>query len=633
MKIFNVRNLFLTILLVSVSGVMNAQAPALIPKPVQLETGYGTLPVGSSLSYSYSKNDALDWMINDFASMLKNGLGIEAKQVSGNDANIRFELLPQNDAQIGKEGYRLNVDEKGILVSANQPAGLFYGIQTLKQLFPAELEGNSGKCSEPVAIPYVKIMDYPRFEWRGMLFDVARHWFTLDQVKEFIDNMARYKFNRLHLHLSDDEGWRIEIKSLPKLTEVGAMRAPRVGLWAEWSKTTPDEPKTYGGYYTHEQIRELVAYGKQRNIEIMPEIDVPGHSSAFVAAYPEISCTPGNYRVGDGSKFVDWGVPGGFRMHYDNTVCPAKEVAYEYLDKIYTEIAELFPFEYIHVGGDEAYHGFWEKSAEVQRLMKRENLKNTDEVQSYFMKRVSAIVTSKGKKMMGWDEILAGGLPSNAAVMSWRGEKGGIEASSLGHPVVMAPSNFAYVDLYQGDPIAEPRTYGMVRLNQSYKFDPQPKGVNPDMILGGQANLWSERLNTTRHAEYMLWPRGWAISESVWSPPEQKNWTDFVQRIEKHFDRYEVMGINYSRSFYDPIFTINKGANGQPLIKMDTEVEDLKIHYTFDESPVDAWFPVYEEPLTIPAGAVNLRVITSRDGKIVGKEIKMPVEEIRKRMR
>ncbi len=611
-----------------------AQAPALIPKPVEMHVGYGTFSLSNELPYSIPPQNAeIAWMADGFAKQLNNALGLQATAVNADEAKLHYKLISPRDAKIGDEGYHLNVDEKGIEVSANTAAGLFYGLQTLKQLFPPEIEGTNGACAGEISLPYVQVTDFPRFQWRGLMLDVTRHWFDMNQVKAFIDNMVKYKYNRLHMHLSDDEGWRIEIKSLPKLTEVGAFRAPRTGLWAEWSKTTPDEPKTYGGFFTQEQMKELIAYAKQRHIEIMPEIDVPGHSSAFVAAYPEISCTPGNYRVGDGSKFVDWGVPGGFRMHYDNTVCPAKEVAYEYLDKIFTEIAEIFPFEYIHVGGDEAYHGFWEKSSEVKNLMRREGLKNTDEVQAYFMKRVSKIVGSKGKKMMGWDEILMGGAPANAAVMSWRGESGGIEAAKQGLPVVMSPNNHAYVDLYQGDPIAEPKTYSMVRLNASYKFDPVPKGVDSSLILGGQANLWSERLNTTRHMEYMLWPRGWAIAESVWSRPEAKNWNDFIYRAEKHFDRFDAAGTNYSRSMYDPVFTVRKGTDGKPSVAMHTEIEGLKIHYTFDESHVDAWYPVYEKPLSIPAGAVNLRVITSRDGKIVGKEITMPVEELNRRAR
>lgn len=634
MTVRNVSKSLIALLFLSISiARLNAQNVAIIPQPNYLKEEKGSFSWPSNpVILVPVRNEAIQNLAAMFATQLKTALGRQSSISStASKYDINFGLLEQPLPKLGKEGYTLQINDKGINLRANSDAGIFYGMQTLLQLLPAEIEGKTTANIRQVQLPFLTIVDYPRFGWRGLMLDVARHWFTKQQVKDFIDHMVKYKFNMLHLHLSDDQGWRIEIKSLPKLTEVGAWRAPRQGRWGEWSKPTPEEPKTYGGFYTQEDIKEIIAYAKERYVTVMPEIDVPGHSMAMVAAYPELSCTPGTYSVNAGDRFMIWEGNGKFYGTIDNTLCPSNEKVYEVLDKIFTEIAQLFPFEYIHMGGDECYKGFWEKSEGVKSLMQKEGLKDMEEVQSYFVKRVGQIIASKGKKMMGWDEIMEGGLAEGAAVMSWRGEKGGIEAAGLKHPVVMSPNSYAYVDLYQGDPIAEPPTYSKLLLNQSYKFDPLPNGVDPQYVLGGQANLWSERLSTVRHAEYMLWPRGWAVAESVWSNPDVKNWNDFVRRTESHFQRWDLAQVNYSRSMYDPIFTIKKSENNEPIIELTTQLNDLKIHYSFDETNPDQFYPVYDNPLTIPKDAVNLKVITSRNGKLVGKVINMPVTEIKRR--
>jgi hexosaminidase len=316
----------------------------------------------------------------------------------------------------------------------------------------------------------------------------------------------------------------------------------------------------------------------------------------------------------------------------DNTLCPANEKVYEFIDKVMTELAALFPFEYIHMGGDEAYHGFWEKSETCQQFMKKEGLKDTKELQAYFVGRVNKIINSKGKKMIGWDEILEGREPSkNAAVMSWRGTEGGTAAANLQHHVVMTPNDYAYVDLYQGDRVAEPVTYSKLLLNKAYEFNPLPPGVDPKYILGGQCNLWSERLYNMRHTEYMLWPRGLATAESVWSQPESKNWPDFVRRVEKQFERFDAEEIKYSRSMYDPIFTPKKTSDSTISIELSTQIKDLTIHYSFDESFPDYFYDAYKAPLTVPAGATTLMVVTYRGKKQMGKIISMPLSELMKR--
>ncbi len=542
-----------------------------------------------------------------------------------------IRLLLSDQPASGAEGYQLLVSPQGIVIHANTAAGLFYGMQTLWQLLPKEIVAKTPVKKDEWRIPCTSIADFPRFGWRGLMLDVARHFFTKQQVKDFIDNMVQYKYNVLHLHLTDDQGWRLEIKSLPKLTEVGAWRAERTGRWGDFTKPGPEEPKTYGGFYTQEDMKELIRYAADRFVTILPEIDVPGHSLAAVASYPELSCTPGTYQVNSGEKFMIWPGDGTFYGTLDNTLCPANDKVYEFLDKVITEVAALFPSAYIHVGGDECYKGFWEKSEACQALLKKEHLKDMHELQSYFVKRVEKIVRSKGKKLMGWDEILEGGLADSASVMSWRGMKGGIESARQNHQVVMTPNDYTYVDLYQGDAVAEPPTYSMLRLNQSYKFDPLPAGVDPKYILGGQANLWSEQLATVRRAEYMLWPRAFAVAEAVWSPASARSWNSFVHRVEKHFERFDAAEVNYARSMYDPIFTAVKDTAGKLQIVLSTEIEGLTIYYSFDEMFPDSFYPHYTAPLQVPKDAANLRVITYRDGKPIGKMITMPIAELQKR--
>ncbi|RXK83753.1 beta-N-acetylhexosaminidase [Filimonas effusa] len=628
--------LFATTLLL-LSGLKSQESSniSLIPQPVSVARGTGFYQLKDPLIISAPpQNDSVKFVANFLSNRLVNTKGgwvsTEFSESAGK-APIRLQLLPKEDNEIGKEGYHLSVsEENGVLITANTSTGLFYGVQTLLQLLPTAAAGHTVVEGVQWQIPAVTIKDYPRFKWRGMLMDVARHFFTKEQVKQFIDNMATFKFNMLHLHLSDDQAWRVEIKRLPRLTEVGAWRAERTGRWGEFTKPSPDEPKTYGGFYTHDDIKELVKYAAERNVTILPEIDVPGHSLAAIAAYPNLTCTPGTYQVSSGERIMVWD-KGTFYALQDNNLCPINERVYSFLDTVFTEIAELFPFQYIHMGGDECYKGFWEKNKQVQAFMKKQGLKDANELQSYFVKRVEKIIQSKGKRLMGWDEILHGGLPPDATVMSWQGMKGGIEAAKQGHQVVMSPNSYAYLDLYQGDPIAEPPTYSMVRLSKAYEFDPMPPGVDSSLILGGQCNLWAERLHTMRHAEYMLWPRALAISESIWSQPAAKNWNSFISKVEHQFNRFDAASINYSRSMYDPIFKAGKDSNDSLQITLSTEIEGLDIFYSFDEMFPDQFYPKYTTPLSVPKGAANLRVVTYRNGKPVGKQIKMPVIELKKR--
>ncbi|RNI38801.1 beta-N-acetylhexosaminidase [Hanamia caeni] len=625
---------FLFFISVSVFAQTKSVSEMLVPMPVSVSSGTGNFQLTSKATIHVMSPDKDAKRVGEFISTkLKRATGFAIPVVNSKKASGGINLSLIKDEKLGKEGYHLNVTPSEISISANTAAGLFYGIQTMYQLFPKQINDSSVAKNVKWNVPACKITDYPRFGWRGLMLDVSRHFFTKQQVKEFIDQMVLFKYNILHLHLTDDEGWRIEIKGLPRLTEVGSKRVHKVGYFGTFTPPKPDEPLNDSGYYTQDDIREIVKYAQDRFVNILPEIDVPGHSLAAVVSYPELSCTEGadKYRVRSGEEIMDWSHGQPPVALVDNTLCPANEKVYEFLDKVMTQVAELFPFGYIHCGGDECPKNFWEKSDAVHDLMKKENLTNMDQVQSYFEKRLEKIVESKGKKFMGWDEILQGGLAPSATVMSWRGMEGGIEAAKMKHDVVMSPTTFAYIDYMNGDPIIEPHVYATLRLQKAYEFEPVPPGVDAKYILGGQANLWTEQIYNMRHLEYMLWPRALAIAESVWSPKEKKNWDDFSARVEKQLPRFDEAHIKYAPSMFDPIFTATKDENGKLKIELSTEIKDLQIHYSFDNSFPDNYYPTYRTPLTPPEDAVMLKVVTYCGDKKMGRIIAMPIAELQKR--
>ena len=628
---------FLMFFCISLFSQKNDVARLLIPEPVSVVSGNGKFIVNNKTSIHVQSADESARRVGKFLStQLSLATGYPATVSNGakSQAANSITLSLVNAGSLGNEGYKLDVTANGISIAAHKPAGLFYGMQTLLQLLPAEIEGGQSAKNIKWEVPVCSITDTPRFGWRGLMFDVSRHFFTKDEVKEFIDQMVKYKYNLLHLHLTDDEGWRIEIKGLPKLTEVGAWNVKKVGYFGTFSPPTPDEPRTYGGFYTQDDIKELVKYAQDRFVNILPEIDVPGHSLAAVVSYPELSCTPGaeNYHVRSGEEIMDWSHGQPPVALLDNTLCPANEKVYDFLDKVMTQVAQLFPFEYIHVGGDECPKNYWEKSDAFKALMQKEGLKNMDEVQSYFEKRLEKIVESKGKKFMGWDEILQGGLAPSATVMSWRGMKGGIEAAKMKHDVVMSPTDFAYLDYMQGDPVIEPQVYATLRLKKAYQFEPVPEGVESQYIIGGQANLWTEQIYNMRHMEYMLWPRAMAISEAVWSPKDKRDWNDFSGRVEKQFKRFDAAQIKYAPSMYDPIFKASKDGSDQLKVELSTEISGLDIYYSFDNSFPDNFYPKYTSALTPPKDAVMLKVITYRGKEPIRRMISMPIEELQKRV-
>jgi hexosaminidase len=442
------------------------------------------------------------------------------------------------DTKLGHEGYELTIAPDSIVIRAPTQAGLFYGVQTLFQLLPPEIFSTNPVSNVAWQIPCVQIEDWPRFKWRGFMLDVSRHFFTKAEVETFLDAMAMHKMNVFHWHLTDDHGWRIEIKKYPRLTQVGAWRASG-GFGFDPKSTTAYGPDgRYGGFYTQDDIRDVVKYAAARHITIVPEIEMPGHATAALSAYPELGCTNG--------PFEPSMTAGIFYGIYD----PAKEQTFVFLADVLTEVAQLFPGPYIHIGGDEVPKETWKNSADCQALMKREGLKNEEELQSWFTRRIEKIVSAHGHSMIGWSEILQGGLAKNAAVMDWIG--GAKEAAEAGHDVVMTPTAYCYFDFYQStNQTAEPKAAawgGPLTLNRMYAFEPMPTNVPPQLqshILGAQGNLWTEQIPNLKHAEYMTFPRACALAEVTWSAKDSRDWDDFMRRLQIHVRRLDELNINY----------------------------------------------------------------------------------------
>ncbi|BDB56186.1 beta-N-acetylhexosaminidase [Flavobacterium ammonificans] len=600
----------------------------IIPNPVSyiVEKGSFVITPTTKVVLENSNPELLQVAELYFGSLMGKGLEVVQKKPTKSSKTINVVLNPISDDSIGKEGYSLKVNPNIIVLKANSVAGIFYGLQTLDQLL-----NFNAVSKENIAISACTITDYPRFGWRGLMLDVSRHFFSTSDVKKYIDWMSKYKFNVLHWHLSDDNGWRIEIKSLPKLTEIGAWRVERFGTFGNREAPSEGEATTYGGFYTQEEIKDILQYAAERQITVVPEIDIPGHSMALLAAYPELSTLKEPKMVNPGSNFADWHGDGTFTMKIENSLNPSDEKVYTILDTIFGEVAALFPGQYIHIGGDECYHGFWEKDPNCIALMQKENLKDAKELQSYFIKKVVNIITSKGKKAIGWDEILYGGLADGAAIMSWRGTKGGIEASKAGHEVVMSPNSFAYLDYTQGDPSVEVPVYAKLSLKKSYEFEPAPEGVDPKYILGGQGNLWTEKIPTIEHAFYMTYPRALAIIESVWSPSENKEWNNFSTRLETHFNRFETAGKLISKAVYDPIVSVKK-QDGKMMCTLSNDLSNVDIYYTIDGTFPAQYSTKYTQPFEIPKGDITFRAVSYRNGKSIGRTLTISKEMLEKRI-
>ena len=591
----------------------------IIPLPSTYELKPGTFYITGQSSIGIDKSDPeMTALANYFNEEISDATGFSLPV--NNSGTIIFQLGEHKE--LGEEGYQLSISSDQLILSAYKHHGIFNGIQSVLQLLPPEIKSKTVQADATWSINCIEVTDKPQFAWRGLMLDVSRHFFTKQEVKKFIDQMAEYKYNVFHWHLTDDQGWRLEVKSLPRLTAIGAWRAPRVGNWWEREPQLPTDSLSYGGYYTTEDIREIVEYAQQRYVTIVPEIDIPGHSMAALSAYPEISCTGGPFHVNVGNTFY---------TKIENSLCAGNEQTFEVLDSVFAEVARLFPSPYIHIGGDECDKGFWEKCSKCKMRMQKEHLKNLEELQSYFVKRVAAMVQKRGKQVIGWDEILEGGLAPETIVMSWRGMKGGIEAAKQGHSVIMTPTDHCYLDFYQGDPTVEPNTYSMLRLQDCYKYQLIPDSVDASLIMGGQGNLWTESVPHYRQVEYMIWPRALAISETLWTDARLRNWKFFVNRVEQQFERFDRSGVNYARSIYDPIIYPHWDKERQLKIAMKTEIEGLSLFYTFDNTIPDIYSNMYTDTLSIPKNASMLRVAAYKGQEQAGRLIDITIDALKKR--
>lgn len=591
--------------------------PDIIPKPKQVEmksghfkiTGSTDILIHSSDPASALAAEALNARISAFT-----GQDLEIKHSSGKQP--RNSILLRTDEtmedELGKEGYKLSVKSSAVEITASTPVGLFYGMQTVLQLLPPDIWGEPGNPDMKTVvlkIPCLEIVDVPSFSWRGMHLDVSRHFFPKEFVKRYIDMIAMHKMNVFHWHLTNDNGWRIEIDQYPLLTEVSAWRADRDGIpWDERQPQRPGEKATYGGFYTKEDIREIIGYADKRFVTIIPEIEMPGHSSEVFAAYPQYSCSGERRTVQTGSYWPNTDI-----------FCAGKDETFRFIENILDEVTTLFPSKYIHIGGDEADKTAWRSCRDCQARIREEGLSGEDELQSYFVKRIEKYLTSKGKKMIGWDEILEGGLAPEATVMSWRGFEGGIEAALQGHEVVMCPTSNCYFDYYQADPDFQPPAIGgLITLKKVYSFRPVPselQGESRKLILGGQGNLWTEYISTPEHAEYMALPRMTALAEVLWSPEDKLSWDDFLKRLQTQFVRFDRLGYNYSKGSgkVEAVAVIDPEDKSY-AVKLQTEVPGVTIYYTLDgTSPTDKSF-MYKNPFKLNH-EVTLKAVAYKNGE------------------
>ena len=477
---------------------------------------------------------------NFLSQYIKELTGMQLEVIKAEKKQRNTILLKLSKDVKEEEGYGITIHDAGVTIEGKTAAGVFYGIQTLRKSMPVV------KDAKVIELPAVQITDAPRFGYRGMMLDVSRHFFSVEFVKQYIDLIALHNMNVLHWHLTDDQGWRVEIKKYPRLTEIGSQRSETViGRNSQVYDGTP-----YGGYYTQEQMREIVEYAHQRYIEVIPEIDMPGHMLAVLAAYPNLGCTGGPYEVG-----TSWGV-------FDDILCAGKEETFQFVQDVLDEVMDIFPSKYIHIGGDEAPRTQWKKCELCQKRIKEEGIKGDDKMsaeaklQGYFAKRVEKYLSSKGRKLIGWDELLDSDVEKSAAIMSWRGMEGGLKASSLGHDVVMTPTDHVYFDHYQVEETwNEPLNICCtLTMEQVYKFEPAPDTLSDEAkkhILGALANLWTEYITCENLAEYMVLPRMGALAESQWMQPDKKNYENFVERAAHLCEIYDLYGITYAKHIFN----------------------------------------------------------------------------------
>ena len=588
---------------------LHASEYNIIPYPKQLIPELGSFTFNKLTTVQCASDQPeMIHLANQFKDHMNavTGFKLVTHEYSTSDSinSVIFQLSPAID---NTEGYSLTISPKSIRISANSANGLFYGLQTLYQLLPPEIYGSQPAAQIKWSAPSVRIIDSPRFVYRGLHLDVCRHFFPVEFIKKYIDAMAIHKLNYFHWHLTDDQGWRIEIEKYPKLTEIGSKRDET--LVGQYSDRFPQlyDGKPYGGFYTQKEAREIVAYAKERYITVIPEIEMPGHAQAAIAAYPFLSCTPDSII----KVATKWGI-------FKDVYCPT-DTTFHFLEDVLTEIMDIFPSKYIHIGGDECPKNRWIESEYCQSLIKTHQLKDENGLQSYFVERIEKFVNSKGRQIIGWDEILDGGLAPNATVMSWRGNEGGIAAARSGHNVIMTPGDFCYFDKYQSDPEQEPIAIGgYLPLQKVYQYEPIPSELNDKesgYVLGAQANVWTEYMQTPESVEYMAFPRVSAISEVLWGTKENRNWESFCKRMPVDFIRYEKLGIHPSTAFYDARFQSKMTSDHKLQITLLCDCPGAQIRYTMNSKQAIYKNPFYlTESTDISASAFN-------EGKQSGKTI------------
>ncbi len=579
---------------------------SVIPEPMYSRADEGVFTIGKDTKIVLDDPSEEMLRIAGFLNeKLSKAAGFELEVISGGPVP-KENFIAFMNAGLPSENYEINVVPGNILVDYGDGAGAFYALQTIFQLLPVEIYSQELQKRVEWTVPCCNIDDKPRFKYRGMHLDVCLHYFDFEFLKKYIDIMAAHKVNRFHWHLTEDQGWRLEIKKYPLLTEKGQWRKETV-IGSLSSGIYDGIP--HGGYYSQEQVKELVKYAAERYVTIIPEIELPGHALAAIACYPELSCgLEDHYETA-----TRWGI---FKQVY----CP-KESTFEFLEDVFDEVFELFPSELVHIGGDECPKASWKVCPHCQALIKKLGLKDEYELQSYFVTRMEKYINSKGRQIIGWDEILQGGLAPNAKVMSWLGEEGGIKAAQQHHEVVMSPHQKYYLDYWQADPDTEPLAMsGPTTLRTMYEYEPVPEVLTPEeqkYIIGVEGCVWTEYMPTPERVEYMAWPRMCAIAETGWTR-KAKDWDGFTRRLERHFDRLDGMEVDYCSAFYNPMIVFHKDTPYNKVVSMTVDAPDAEIHYTLDGSIPTADSPKYEIPFSINKSQI-VTAVAYRDGRPIGE--------------
>lgn len=581
----------------------------LVPYPAKVYEQKGEFELTAATTI-VAKDEKAQPVADFLQSLLRTASGFEiAVEEKGSTNAIQLEIVDGME----DEAYTLSVKSNKVVIKASSGAGLFYGVQTFRQLLPAEIESKTA-IQQDWKVACVEIEDEPRYSYRGMHLDVARHFYPVEFIKKFIDMLALHKMNRFHWHLTEDQGWRIEIKKYPKLQEIAAYRDETlIGHYSD--QPHQFDGQRYGGYYTQEEIKEVVAYAQKRFVTVIPEIEMPGHSLAALSAYPELGCTDGPFK-----SATKWGI-------FEDVYCP-KEETFEFLENVLLEVFELFPSKYIHIGGDECPKAAWKKSQFCQDLIARENLKDEHGLQSYFISRMEKFINSHGRQIIGWDEILEGGLAPNATVMSWRGTEGGIAAARQGHDVIMTPTSHCYLDYYQSSSSNEPLAIGgFLPLKKVYNYEPTPTdsltAEQEKHILGTQGNVWTEYMKTSAHVEYMAFPRALALAEINWSPKSARNYENFLKRLSNHFKRLDVMNVNYAKHIFDVSAKLGRNDKDALTVELNTLSPKGEVRYTTNGETPTMEAAIYKNPVELGEGN-EVQAVVFEDGKPISNVLAMP---------